>query len=211
MTKLFELQQRARTFLRDTSGSYVQDDDLTVWANDAQTDLAARLHLFDKTVEAVTVDETIDMPPSDNPALVVIDFLSLAGEEVTFIDETTWNQYEHDGLVAAVTIAYIFNNVIRLYPTPAVGTAYVLRYKYMPDPMEVGADTVTVPMQLERKVVAYMVSMSLMKMGDDGSAFYTIYEQGLPGVELGRDKFFVSPMSMVPERGPFEMDPGSPS
>lgn len=210
-TRASDLIERARTFVRDSAGNYVLDTDLMSWANEGQADLAARLHLFEHSVEDVTTGATITLPPTSEPDLVAVDFLSLAGIEVAVTDQTTWNTYSTDALQPPVTLAVVVGTEIRLYPTPDVGTAFVLRYSMLPDPMEDGEDELSIPRQLERKLVAYMVAMSQMKMNDDASAMFAIYEQGLPQVEVGRERFFVTPMSMTLEPGPFEMDPASPT
>lgn len=207
MTTLIQLKERAKSFGRDTSGGFVTDQDYADWANEASYDLAARLHLFDKEVSGTTATNEIALPPASNPALIQLDQLTLAAEIVTFVDPDVFSRAVTNNATFGFTIGRIYADVIRLLPTPKVGTAYVMHYKMLPAEMVNGTDVVTLPAHLERKLVAYMVAMERQKSNEDASGWFAIYEQDLPSVQVGREKFFPGPLTFTFEPNSFDLDP----
>lgn len=211
MTTLGSLIDRSRTFTRDNDGRFVDDDDFVVWANEAVDDLGSRLQLFDHEFTDVTTGSLISIPPSASP--VLIDIMSLNLDDDTDVDFTLGNADFRaavlQGLTLDHTIGHVFGDTIECYPVPEVGTTYVLRYKKLPVQMESTDDIVPTPRWLDRKLVAYMTAMAFIKEKESGADFFSIYEQGLPTVSTGREKFFTPPVAITRRPNTFDMQPGA--
>ncbi len=209
MTTLGELLDRARSFTRDADGRFVDDDDFVFWATEAIDDLGARLQLFDHELTDVTTGSLIPIPTVGGVSPILVEILSLNIEgddhDCTFVDSTTFRLAQDSDSAVTGRYAAVFGDNIETYAEPDVGTAYVLRYKKLPVPMETTDDVVATPRWLDRKIVAYMTAMALMKEKEDGSTFLMVYEQGLPPISNGREKFFTQPLAMTRKPNAFDL------
>ncbi len=213
-TQLTELVERARSQVRDPGGSFILDEDLVIWANEAQTDIAARTEVLQKTVSGQTWAGMggLSMPPQANvnPEMVEILSLRLGEDDVTFVSDRTFNDYKDEGAIPATTIGRVFEGTIELYPTPAANITFVLRYSFIPAPLIGSDDVLSLPSQMDRKVVEYMVAQAKYKDGDpaEGDRWLARYEQGLPPLNTGRRLLDPGPMDLHFEPNSFELDPG---
>jgi len=208
---LTELISAIRSITRDDPGNIVDDTDIRGYVNEAITDLGARLELFDKTITGVTATNTIALPPTPatDPAMVEPLHLILgASDEVQWVDDETWDVWSSSGDTPARTLGRIFAGVAELYPTPAVGTAFTLRYKRLPTLLDSGQDLHELPLQLERKLVEYGKFQALMALGrqDEASTWLALYESGLLPPDTGRRKSMPLPLAIEIESGPFDTD-----
>jgi hypothetical protein len=91
----------------------------------------------------------------------------------------------------------VFENQIEFYPTPETGLTVTLRYKRLSQPLIDGEDEHELPTQLERKLLEYAKAQSRFMDGDfqAGRDWLALYEQGLPPVSSGRDRFFTRPIA----------------
>ena len=205
MTNAQDLIDRASGFGRDSGGGFITPQDYLDWLNEAQVDLAARLQLFEEQVSSTTSGNSIAL--STSPELLEIQDLLLGTDDrVEFISSPDWNALLDNGATPTRTVARVFDGNIELYPTPTTGTAYVLRFKRLPTPLIAGEDTVELPSQLHRKAIEYMKAQGRFKSGDfdEGNNWLSLYEQSLPRVSSGRERFFTPPISMT--RRPSAMD-----
>jgi hypothetical protein len=195
-----ELMGRARSFLRDSGGGFIEDTDLLAWINEAITDIAARTQVLHNQVSGTTTG-TIPLPAGVNPDLVEIISLRLGQDDVEFIDDLAFNATSDAARTTLHSLARVFKNVIELYPTPVVAKAYTLRYAKIPDALVNGSDIHGLPLQMERKLVEYPVAQGKYKDGltDEADRWLARYEQGLPRVSNGRERFLTGPLRVTRE------------
>lgn len=201
------LMERQRTFLRDSGGGFISDDDLVAWTNEAQTDIAARTQVLHDSVTGTT-SGTIPLPT--DPALIEIIELLLGTDRVAFVDSVTFNSFTDQGIAPGTTIARVFETDIELYPTPSA-SVYVLRFSKIPNPLVNGSDEHELPPQFERKLIEYPVAQGKYKDGatDEGDRWLARYEQGLPGVSIGREKYFTGPLFVTRESNIWDRQRGA--
>ncbi len=211
---LAELVARARTFTRDTSGAFIEDDDLVVWINEAYKDLASRLQVVQREeawhiTGATPADrQGLPLPTSSGNATYEVLSLRLGTVDVQFVNSELFNDWQDAGDVPPVTLGRIFNGQIELYPIPDELTEYTLRYAFVPADLVDAADEHMLPTQMERKLVEYAVASAKLKDGDDATSdrFFARYEQGLPQLATGRETLQPGPMSFQPAQSWFEED-----
>jgi hypothetical protein len=203
---------RARSFVRDEGGSFIDDDDLGNWINEAYRDIAARLEVMQHEVEGdiwSTFDH-LDLPPDAvlNPDVVVILSLRFETTDVQFVADQTFNQWRDDTASPPTTLGRVFDGKIEVYPLPAEGVHYVLRYAYIPDELVQPNDLHVLPVQLERKLIEYAVAQAKLKDEDHAASdrWFLKYEQGLPQVSTGRTVQMPGTMSFQPAPTYFELD-----
>lgn len=200
-----ELITRARTFVRDEGASFIDDDDLGNWINEAQTDLAARTEVLDHEVTGTTSDN-IAFP---TPDMVTFRSLRLGTDDVEFVSDDDFNIIKDLGVTSPNTIARVFDDVIELYPTPEADTEYTLRYSQIPYGLVQPNDLHSLPLQMERKLIEYAVAQAKYKDGDpgDGDRWLARYEQGLPPVSTGRERQQTGPLSFARRPNAWDMQP----
>lgn len=201
---------RVRSVTRDASGDFVTDGDITQWINEAIVDVAARQEVVEQQIQDVTTGYVIALPPSGTSEVLNIESLLLGddGDDVVFVDTDTWQTYHDAGADPDYTLGRVFNEAIELYPAPEDGTAYALRFSYVPAPLSAGGDTHALPLHLERKLTDYASAYALYKMDDvtRGDRYMAMYENGLYPVATGRETARPGPMTLVPIAGPFDID-----
>jgi hypothetical protein len=204
------LISRVRSIVRDSSADFITDVDITQWLNEAMTDIAARQEILDAEQTGTTSTYQITLPPSGTNEVLVIDSLVLGtdGDDVAFVDAETWQSFFDSGADPDYTLGRVYNEKIELYPTPDSGTAYTLRYSYVPAPLSAGGDVHPLPRHLERKMTDYACAYACYKMDDvgRGDRYMSMYEQGLFPVATGRETARPGPITMVPIAGPFDLD-----
>ncbi len=215
MTATFgDLVERARSFTRDTSGAFIEDEDLAVWINEAYKDIASRLQIAQREeawhIGGATPAErqTLPLPTSSGRSTYEVLSLRLGTVDVQFVNDDLFNDWQDGHDVPPVTIARIFDGQIELYPIPAENTEYTLRYAFVPADLVQASDQHMLPTHLERKLVEYAVASAKLKDGDDATSdrFFARYEQGLPQLSTGRETLQPGPMSFQPAQSWFEQD-----
>ena len=208
MTTAQALIGRARSYGRDDGGGFIDDVDYMNWLNEAALDLGARLQLFEQEISTTTAGNTLSLPTT--PELVEMTSLLLGTTNyVRFVSSEEWDANNKAVTTPTDTLARVFDEHIELYPTPATGTVALLRYKMLPPRLVNGEDTVALPSHLERKMVEFSCSRARYKDGDfdGGNNWNLLYEQGLPGISDGREKFFTQPLSLQRATNIFDADP----
>jgi hypothetical protein len=205
---------RARSFVRDEGASFIDDDDLGNWINEAYKDIASRLEILQREEAwhisgATPADrQNLPMPTAAGVGTYAITSLRLGLVDVQFVSDDVFNDWQDATSSPPTTIARVFNGQIELYPIPDDAQEYVLRFVYVPADLVQPNDLHVLPVQLERKLVEYAVSQANMKDGDYASAdrWFLKYEQGLPQVTRGRETQMPGTMSFQPAPTYFEED-----
>jgi len=207
---LTQLIGRVRSVVRDASGDFVTDADITQWLNEAITDLSARQELVEAEVTGTTSGFTLALPPSGTGEVLFVKSLMLGidGDDVIFVDDDIWQTYHDSGAEPDYTMAKVFAETIELYPTPDTGTDYALRFSKIPAPLTSGSSTHALPLHMERKLTDYAAAYACYKMDDvgRGDRYMALYENGLLPVASGSETARPGPMTMVPIAGPFDID-----
>ena len=210
--KLADIKGQVWSVLHD-AGSTITPDDIAAWVNEAQMDLASRLGLLHKKVTGTTAGSTLGLPPTPATQEQVLEIKTLrlgTDDDVEFTDDDVFHSWKDSGASSLEhTIARVSEGVIEMFPTPATGTAYELRYEYLPNPLASDNDTSSLPHHLHPRLVHYARAMGAYKMSMDaaGDRFYALYSDGLPPPELGRDKLTPGPLMLSVEPGPFDTTP----
>ena len=199
-----EMRSRVRSVVRDTAATFITDDDINDWLEEANLDLAVRLRLLQ-----AEADET-ELTESGNAITLPADFLSpislrLGTDDAVFVDPETWWGYSDSGNRLTHTLARIFNNQIELYPTPTSGFTYRLRYYRAPVSMS-DSQASELPESLHVKIVHYATARAKMKddRADEAQFFFGLYEQNLPAPSREKERLFPTPSGFTPAASPFD-------
>jgi hypothetical protein len=211
VTTAQDLIDRATTFGRDSGGHFLTPQDYLDWCNEAQTDLVARLELFEQEATALTDGTNAISFPVDPELIEIQELLLDDTDRVEFIGSSLWNQLTDAGTTTVHTLARVYDEHIEFYPTPETGVTVTIRYKRLPTVLTAGESDIEVPRQLERKVVEYMKAQARFKDGDfaAGNNWLGLYEQGLPHVSDGRERFFTKPISIGRAPNTFDVQLGA--
>jgi hypothetical protein len=216
VTDAADLIARARAALRDDGPNALVDDDMLLsFFNEAQDDLALRLEMDEQTKTGTTSGATLTLPPAatDDPLaeLISLDLGAAADDHVEIVSIDDWNYANDNGISRSHTIAYIYDGVLTMYPTPTTGTAYSLRYRGLPPHMVSTSDDWQLPRWTERKAIAYARYQASLVEDRPGIAdrYLGEYEQDLPSVPLGRAAKFPGPLRVTIAAGPFDRDTGA--
>lgn len=203
------MESQVFNVLRDTATAFFDKEEVDTWLNEAQLDLATRLELLRYEWSGTTTDNTVPLSDgTSTPAVVHILSLRLGTIDVSFVDDTTWNDYSDNARDAVVTIARVFNENIELYPTPTVGTAWKLRGVQEPLALTAPQDKPMLPHQFHPKMVNYARYQALLKDGSDRwQAYAAQYAENLPPPPLGFVKLMPEPFIFSFAPGPFDRDP----
>ena len=207
---LGDLKRRAYSQLRDTSKAFVADSEMEDWLNDGYIDLSARLQLLQKEKSTTTAAATIPLPPTvSDPEPVQVLSLRFGDDDVEWVDDDTFNAWKDSDATPPHTLGRVWNSAIELYPVPSIGTAYVLRYSYLPAVMEDVGDEPALPVHLHVKLVYYALAQAKLKYGelDEADRFLVMYEQNLPPPIRGLITLRPAPLSLIPVGGVFDLDP----
>ena len=200
-----EMRSRVRSVVRDTAGTFVTDDDINDWLEEANIDLAARLRLLQGEDTGTTTGNSVTLPTD----FIAMHTLRLGTEDdVMFTDDDVWTSYSDEAVSVTNTLGRIWEGAAQLYPTPADGTAYALRYYRTPVAMSDTTDS-ELPVSFHTKMVNYARAHASIKDGEQSQAnmYFSLYEQGLPPVSRERERLTPGPMTMRLEPGPFDLDP----
>jgi len=214
---LAELQKAVYSPLRDPNRTQTDPDDVIDYLNDAYVDIATRLELLQTEKSGTTsAGFTIDIPDGSaaDPAFIRILRLKLdTNTDVYFTDAATWQSHKDQASTPTRTLGRVYNGKIELYPTPATGTAYVLRGVYIPSGTTAATrrlgdptDIPKLPAHLHRKLVYYAQAQAQLVLGQDVTydRLMGTYEQGLPEVRAGRPILSPGPDALLVEPGPFD-------
>jgi hypothetical protein len=196
---------RARSFVRDEGASFIDDDDLGNWINEAHKDIAARLEVMQRT-ETGTTTGTITLPLTAGTFTVAVLSLRLGTTDVQFVNDAVFNSWADATSTPPTTLGKVFNGEIVLYPADTVD--YELKVAFIPADLVQPNDLHTLPQQLERKLIEYAVAQANLKDGDYAASdrWFLKYEQGLPQVSLGKSLESPAVMSFQPEPDYFTLD-----
>jgi hypothetical protein len=208
MATFGNLVEQVYAVLRDSGRQFIRESDVQDWINEAQLDIVARLDLNHGTTTEVTEaigagDNTIALPTG------FVEVISLRlgdDDDAEFTSGANWNAWSDDGAEPGHTLYRIFGSVIELYPTPDAGTEYTLRFVKEPTTLDSAEDTPGIPTHLHRKLVFYARAMALAQEKDfQGSTYWLgLYEDGLPPVPSGREKYVPGPVQVTPAAGVFD-------
>lgn len=197
---------RVRSVTNDSAGTFESDNDITDWLNEAQRDLSHRLPLVQAETTGTWAGTSLALPAT----LTDIISFRLVDDDVQFVDNADWwTNYDDEG-DPDPSIGRVFNGAIEVYPTPAAGTAYALRYYKEPADLSAGADVSTLPLELHMRMVRYAQAMAKLKEGDIGMhrEYMAMYEGSgrmqLPKSDLGRARIQPGPITIQMEAGPFD-------
>jgi hypothetical protein len=201
------LIERARSFLRDSGGTYIDDDDIGTWINEAHKDIAARLEVMQRTEEGTTTG-TIPMPTTDGTFTVVILSLRIGITDIQFVSDAVFNSWADATSSPPTTLGRVWEDQIELYPTTTDAADYVLKVAFIPADLVNSEDVHVLPVQLERKLVEYAVAQANMKDSDYAASdrWFLKYEQGLPQISLGKTAQTPGTMSFQPAPTYWELD-----
>lgn len=212
---LTEIQTRVNRVLRDPNKIFVTDEDVKDWVNEAQIELASRLHLFIvENTGTVGGDGDIDVPGDFLEvrrlrlgSAAPFDRVEMVSDDV--FDDHVDNQTRPAHTLGRWHAAYISQaspGAIDLYPVPASGTAYELRYYRTPDLLTNGSDISPLPAVLHVKLVRYAQSQACIKIRefDQAAAYEALFQQGLPEPGGMVDPHLSRPKTMHYQRGPFD-------
>lgn len=206
---LTELKSRVYSQLRDHDKAFIVDDDVTDWLNEAYSDLAARLDTVEfETTGTTSGASTLAFPTDPSPEVLRPILLRLDTEDVEFVDSDTFYAWADTGATPAHTIAYVFNSVILIHPTPASGITYIFRYTSIPAALSAGTDIPAMPTHMQTKMVRYAQAQAWYKSDEisRGDRAMSEYVQGLPPLPGGMDKILPGPFTLTFEPGPFDID-----
>lgn len=206
---LGQIKGQVWSLVRD-GGSFVTADDIEAWANEAQFDLAARLGLLQTEINSTITGGVIALPPDPDtqPEVARVLSLRLGTDDVEFTNDDVFHSWADSGDTPPHTLGRSFDGQIELYPVPADGTAYELRYEHFPEPFASDAASSALPHHLHPRIVFYARHMAFLKVDDLPSSerFLAMYLEGLPGPDLGRAKIDPGPIRVSRASGPFDTD-----
>jgi len=233
MSTLDGLESQVYAVLRDERREFVTEPMVITWLNEAQRDLASRLHelITDQKTGVVgedaatyyASDGTTDLGadaivvPSD---LITVKTLLVGDSEFTvFTDDEVFNSYVQVEGTPIRGIGRIFGmqtydagldfmgyeHFIELVG-PASGDAYVMRYTRYPLELEDPNDVVEVPQYLETRIVNYARSHAKAQQGEDAQRDYymALYERNLPAPPNGQILTRPGPITMSYEGNAFD-------
>jgi hypothetical protein len=201
-----QLQDRVYYQVRDPDGVFVTPTAVKAWLNDAQLDLASRLRPLTKTTTGTLSTTTLALP-SDFLGLRTLRF---GDDDIEVVDDEVFNDAVDAGAVLDHTMARITEGKFEFYPTPAVGTAYELRYYRKPTTLVADADVSELPEELHVKMVYWALFQAMLQVGEEGRAdrWLALYEKDLPPASIGL-RLWPGPLSVEPAMGPFDKVPDS--
>lgn len=204
---LRELRDRVFTVLRDTSREFVTNDDVDDWLSEAYVDVNARYRYLRAESTGTTTGD-ITMPTS--PRVLEVLKLKVGTAEVEFTDDEVFDSFVDHGATPSNSgvLGRVFEGVIELYPAP-VDAAYTLRYIREPVPLTGDDQSPELPEHLQVKMIRYAQAQAFLKMdqASEFSAYYALYEQGLPSPPGIVKPINPGPFVVTFEKGPFDLDP----
>lgn len=207
---LATMRNRAYDGLRDSMREFITPEEVTSWLNEAQSDLSQRQKILTKEIEG-TVPAGNEIPLPDD--LVEIRSLRFGDADVDWRDDQDWFDAK-DALLAnpfGGPYGRVFGNNIEVYPLPAQGTAYRLRYVYQPNDLVNDTDQTPLPLELQHRMVYYARSQGFLRLNEVQQAGWWMerYEIGLNPPPLGTNRIHPGPMELTYEPGPFDLDHGA--
>lgn len=204
---LAELRQGVRTVTKDSTGVAITDDDIDVWLNEAQRDIATRLAILTREITGFSSSSGVLPLPTD---LVSLHWLRFDGAlaEVQFVNDSVFMSWLDEGTTAAsasTVLGRIFAEQIETFPAQDT-VGYTLRYQYDPPEMVADDDRSALPRYFCPKMMNYARAHAMYKDGDgnQGDRYLVMYERDLPSGAFGRGRLAPGPMTMSFQRGPFD-------
>jgi len=203
---LGDIQRRVYSHLRDAGKTFVLEEEVEDWINDAYIDLAARLRHLEMEKSDVTDGTNAINFEAFSPEVMEIQKLRLGTDTVEFVNTAVWDLWSDDGMVPDHTLGRVFDLKIQLYPTPANATAYKLRYAYLPSILIDLGDIPELPTHLHTKLVDYAIWKAKLKLGEveEAQGFFFEYERSLPAPPVGKIRLRPHPIRVTFEAGPYD-------
>jgi hypothetical protein len=177
---LGEMVDQAFVHIQDSARSYIREDSVIGWLNEAMFDLDARYRVTVKQATGTFTDNTITLPTG----VLDIDFLRVGSQSVDtdFLTDTDFNLLAYGTSQPTISVARRYGTTVEVYPTPDVGTAWTLRYLGEPTALADNADVPALPTVLHRKMVLFAASEALFQEGNYelGGMKRSDYESDLP-------------------------------
>lgn len=198
---LEDMRQRVYNLLRDSERNFISPDMIAAWLNMAQADICLRTRTMTNATTGSGATTAISLPTD----FIAGQSLTLTNTEgtarVEFTSEDIFDSYQDANVVPPHTLARVWQGNIELFPTPIAGTTYSLRYAYIPADLANPDDVCTLPMGLQLKMVSYAVAQAKYAEAeiDEADRYMAEYERELPAPNIGKEKYVVGPISLVPE------------
>ena len=200
---LTDLTALVRSQLRDENDEFISDDEIKMWVNIAQRELADRLNLIQgETVGGTVTDSKFALPAE----FIEPNVLTVGGERYEFVADEYFEQaLDYDAGFSSLS-ARIWNGYVELAPTVANGVTYDFRYTKGPTDLAAGGDTSVLPVELHPRLAWYATAMALLKEREEGMAdrFIQMYSNGLPPSANGQNRLRPGPFRLTYE--PTEWD-----
>lgn len=210
MATFVQLQDRTYAILRDPGQTFVLLTEVKDWINEAQLEIATRLRCIEHELSDTFADATGVEP-------VPADFLDILGfrigtADVTFVDSQSFWEAQDEGLTLeepAPYIGRIFDGAFEIYPAPASGTAYKLRYVRTPATLSADNDVPEIPTEWHVHLSLYATARALYKMNEEGHGdkYMAMYLEGLPPMRSPRSRNRPGKRAIVVEPNAFDYDP----
>lgn len=181
----------------------ITDDDITDWLNDAGVDLAWRTKCLQLEVAGEVADGTVPLPAGFQEPR----FLRLGTDDVQWTDDDQFHDWLDSGASAPRTMGRVFGAIIELYPAPATGTDYLLRYYARPADLTAADQIPDIPAVLQRKMVDFAIAQGKLVEQDQAAhdRYMGRYEMGLP-IASATSRNMPAPWQLIPEGNVFDID-----
>lgn len=204
---LAQLRDRVYAHLRDDEHEFHATDVVEAWLNDAGREVAARTKVIRR--EADESNTAID--EGDGTFALPEDFLSAISlrfglDDAEFVDDDVfWSWSDGEGMPGH-TLVRVFNGRIETYPMIEDGASYRLRYVAAPATMSDDADVPELPSEWHSRLTYYALAQAWMQKDEGAQAdrWLARFEDGLPPLPMGRERFSPGPLSLTFEPGPFD-------
>src|SRR5262245_2032640 len=199
MTTVAELETRILSPLRDSTQEFFTEPEMIEYLNMCAMDLAARQRLLRKFVTVLTTSSSL---PMTSDMLQVRWVKDPNNVEVTWLDESTFFEYQNRVPQPSDWLATIYNDTIWIHPAVDDGQSWQVGFYAAPELMTQASDTWPLPRLWEEKAVRYCRSECWYKLGEAqmGEHERKCYEEGIRPAEAQTDP-------QVPGRLNFSREP----
>jgi hypothetical protein len=205
---LLQMRTKVRDVLRDSAAvdadRDIQDPEIDGWLNEAFLEIAHRTRDFRKEATG-TWGATYQLAfPAD--FLYPLE-LRVGTDDVEFVDDQIFWDTKDDAVELAHPIGRVFGINLEVYPTPASGAAYTLRYVARPATLSADGNTPDIRQRWQVNAVRYAQAQALIALRDFDLAdrYQALFEKGLPPIRVN-EQIMPGPLSWAPALGPWDAD-----
>lgn len=199
-----QMVDQVYTHLQDSTRSYIREDSVISWLNEALLDLDARYRWTKNRASGTFASGSIILPTD----LVQIETLHVGSEidNVQFLSDEDFGLVSYNTADVPFSVARVYQSVIEVYPQPSATTTWDLQYVAEPALLDTNTDIPKLPTVLHRKMVLYAASEALYQEGNMtlGQMKRSDYEQGLPPPPATVLRQEPEIMTVTFARGPFD-------